>query len=31
MVLLCLTGLVAYGFNASLAGRHLFRRSLVEV
>jgi hypothetical protein len=30
MVLLCLAGLVGYGFHASLAGRRLFGRSLVE-
>jgi hypothetical protein len=30
MVLLCLAGLIGYGFHASLAGRHLFGRSLVD-
>ena len=30
MVLLCLAGLIGYGFHASLAGRQVFGRSLVE-
>jgi len=30
MVLLCLAGLIGYGFRTSLAGRQLFRRSLVD-